>query len=123
MGPKGVVVAALEIEGAELVLRLSPGEVAESMHEELRVPLTEVVLAEILEDAHGAADQGLKTGMRIPGVAEVGTVHTEGKRIFVAVHRSTPRGVRVELQNGSFDEWIVGCADPESLVEQIQQSL
>ena len=93
------------------------------MHGELRAPLGDVVSVEVLENAHDAADQGMKTGMRLPGLAEVGTVYAEGKRIFAAVHRSTPRGVRVELRDGSFDEWLVGFDDPESLVAQIQKSL
>jgi hypothetical protein len=116
-------VAELQVEGNELVLHLTKEEVAEAMHSELRVPLVDVVSVEVLDDAHGAADQGLKTGMRIPGIAEVGTVHSDGKRFFVAVHRTTPRGVRVELRNGSFDEWIIGIVDPESLTAEIKKSL
>jgi hypothetical protein len=122
-GRKESFVADLQVEGNELILHLSKSEVAEAIHGELRAPLVDVTSVEILDDAHDAADHGLKTGTRIPGVIEVGTVHSDGKRIFTAVHRSTPRGVRVVLQNGSFDEWIVGCEDPESVAAQIKSSL
>jgi len=115
-------VAELQIEGVELVLHLTKGEVAEAIHGDLRAPLTDVLSVEILDDAHDAADHGMKSGTRIPGVLEVATVHTDGKRLFAAVHRRTPRGVRVILQNGSFDEWIVGCEDPESVVAEISKA-
>jgi hypothetical protein len=115
--------AELQIQGEELVLHLSKGEVAEAMHGELRVPKSDVLSVEILDDAHDAADHGLKTGTRIPGVIEVGTVHSDGKRIFTAVHRATPRGLRIVMQNASFDEWIVGCEDPEAVKAQINKSM
>jgi hypothetical protein len=36
--------------------------------------------------------------------------------MFVAVHGGTPRGVRVHFEKGApWDEWIVGCADPEAV--------
>ena len=38
------------------------------------------------------------------------------KRLFAAVHRDTPRGLRIRLQGSDYDEWIVGCADPETVV-------
>jgi hypothetical protein len=31
------------------------------------------------------------------------------------VHHDTPRGLRVRLEGSSYDEWIVGCADPEAV--------
>ena len=37
------------------------------------------------------------------------------RRLFAAVHHDTPRGLRVRLEGGSYDEWIVGCADPEGV--------
>jgi hypothetical protein len=36
-------------------------------------------------------------------------------RLFAAVHRDTPRGLRVRFEGTSYDEWIVGCADPEAV--------
>jgi hypothetical protein len=114
--------AELRIEGQELELHLSKGEVAEAIHGDLRVALSDVLSVEILDDAHDAADHGMKTGTRIPGVIEVGTVHSDGKRLFTAVHRSTPRGVRVVLEGAAYDEWIVGCDDPESVAAEIAKA-
>ena len=107
--------AELQVQGGELVLHLSGAEKAEAVHGDLRAPLSAVRSVEIIENAHEPADHGFKVGMRLPGVAEVAIVHAGGQKIFAAVHHDTPRGVRVRLQDTSYDEWIVGCADPEAV--------
>src|SRR6201996_8737147 len=108
--------AELRVEGTELVLHLSVAEKLEGVHGDLRVPLSAVRGAEGLDDAHApaGASAGGKTGSRIPGVIEVGTIAGRGRRTFAAVHHDTPRGLRVQLEGTSFDEWIVGSQDPES---------
>jgi hypothetical protein len=122
--------AELEIEGDELVLRLTTLESVEGVHGSLRVPLAAVSRVEILENAHDPADRGLKIGARIFGVLEVGTF-LSSRKAFAAVHHDTPRGVRVVISKrsrgsgapsasaGSYDEWIVGCADPEAVVARL----
>jgi len=111
--------AELQVQGGELVLRLSGAEKAEGVHGDLRVPLSAVRGVEIVQDAHEPADHGLKVGMRLPGVAEVAIVRAGGRKIFAAVHHDIPRGVRVLLQGTSYDEWIVGCADPETVAAEL----
>ena len=112
--------AELAIEDDELVLRLTRAERLEGVHEDLRVPISAVHGVEILEDAHAAADVvGVKVGTRIPRVVEVGTIYRAGKKIFAAVHRSTPRGIRVSLTGASQDEWVVGCVDPEAVAASL----
>jgi hypothetical protein len=110
-------VAELQLEGAELVLHLSGAEKAEAVHGDLRVPLSTLRGVEVVNDAHGWTDIGVgfKVGMRVPGVATVATVRGHGEKVFVAVHRDTLRGVRVLLDGAPWDEWIVGCADPEAV--------
>jgi uncharacterized protein len=108
--------AELRVDGGELVLHLSAGERAEAIHGDLRVPLSAVRSVQVLEDAHTPADGGFKIGTRFPGIAEVAIIESGSKKIFAAVHHDTPRGVRVCLQGVSYDEWIVGCADPETVV-------
>lgn len=113
--------AELAVENDELVLHLSGAEKAESLHRDLRVPLSAVTSIQVLEDAHGAADHpGLKAGTRLPGVVEVASIRTADGKIFAAIHRATPRGVRVLLHEGSYDEWIVGCPDPEAVVAALK---
>lgn len=106
--------AELQVQGGELVLHLSGAEKVEAVHGDLRVPLSAVRGVQIVQDAHEPADHGFKVGMRLPGVAEVAIIRAGGQKIFAAVHHDTPRGVRVLLQGTPYDEWIVGCADPEA---------
>ena len=37
------------------------------------------------------------------------------ERLFAAVHHNTPSGLPVRLNGTAYDEWIVGCADPEAV--------
>ena len=109
--------ADLRIDGNELVLHLSAAEKLEGVHGDPRAPLSAVRGVEVLDDAHGPAGvhAGIKIGTRIPGVIEVGVVQGASQRLFAAVHRNTPRGLRVRFEGTGFDEWIVGCADPEAV--------
>ncbi len=106
--------AELKREGDELVLHLSTAEKLEGAHADLRAPVSSVVGAEVLDDAHAAADIiGFRVGTRLPGIVEVASVHGFKKTVFAAVHHSTPRGVRISFQGVAQDEWVVGCDDPE----------
>jgi hypothetical protein len=109
--------AELRLEGGELVLHLTGAEKAEAVHGDLRVPVSAIRGVEVLDDAHSwtGIDVGFKVGLRLPGVVTVATVHGHGEKVFVAVHGDTPRGVRVRLAGAPWDEWIVGCADPEAV--------
>src|ERR1700678_2385890 len=100
--------ADLRIEGNELVLHLSGAEKAESVHGDLRAPLSAVRGIEVLDDAHGPAGikAGIKIGTRIPGVIEVGVVQGRTRALFAAVHHDTHRGLRVGLDGTAFNEWI-----------------
>lgn len=110
--------AELRVEQADLVLHLSAVEKVEGVHGDLRAPLSAVRAIDVLDDAHGPVGwrAGVKVGTRIPGVIEVGTIRGHHRKVFAAVHHDTPRGVRVQLDGASHDEWIVGCADPEAVV-------
>jgi hypothetical protein len=114
--------AELRIEDDQLVLHLTTAEKLEGVHGDLRAPLSAVTGIDVLEDAHEPVciGSGIKFGTRIPGFVEVGTIQGLTQRRFAAVHHDTPRGVRVSLDGISFDEWIVGCADPEATVAQLQ---
>ena len=113
--------ADLQVEGSELVLHLSNAEKVESVHRDLRAPLSAVRGVEVLDDAHGPAGirAGMKIGTRIPGVVEVGIVQGRTKRLFAAVHHDTPRGLRVRLDGAFYDEWIVGCVDPQAVAARL----
>lgn len=105
----------LEVDGPDLVLRMSTGEKILGAHGSPRVPVEAVSHVEILEDAHEAADHGFKVGERIPGVSEIGTFYSDGRKLFAVVHRSTPRGLRITFNDAKYDEWVVGCENPEGV--------
>jgi hypothetical protein len=113
--------AELKVDGDQLVLHLSAAEKVEGVHGDLRTPLSSVSGVEVLEDAHVPVGikAGIKIGTRIPGVIEVGTVQGRSHRLFAAVHHDTPRGLRIRLEGTRFDEWIVGCADPEAVAAEL----
>jgi hypothetical protein len=79
--------AELRVEGTELVVHLRPVEKVESMHGDLRIPLSSVQAVELLDDAHTAVDwHGIKApGTRIPCVVETGTFIVKGQRVYAVV--------------------------------------
>jgi hypothetical protein len=111
--------AELQVERGTLVLHPCAAEKVGAVHGDLRVPLSAVRGVEVLQDAHEPADHGIELGTRIPGMMEVGTVRGAGRNIFAAVHPDTPRGVRIVLDGSFYHEWIVGCADPESVANSV----
>jgi len=115
--------AELQVVGGDLVLRLSVAEKIGGVHGDFRVPLSALRSIEVVEDAHGPADGGIKLGTRIPDSIEVGTVWSNGRKTFAVVHPGTPRGLWVVLEGSSYDEWIVGCADPETVAQAIMARL
>ena len=112
--------AELGVDGDELVLRLTRMEKVEAVHGDLRAPLAAVRSIEVLEDAHEPADHGFKVGERLPGYSEVAIIHTDGKRLFAAVHHDTPRGLLVTFEGTSYDAWVIGCTDPEDVKRQLE---
>jgi hypothetical protein len=114
-------VGELRVDGDELVLELSTLEKAEAMRSNPRAPLSSIHGVDVIDDAHAwtGVGVGFRIGMRLPGSATVATVHREGEKVFVAVHKDTPRAVRVQFTNDPWDVWIVGCADPESVAASV----
>jgi len=111
--------AELKVDGNDLVLHLSLGEKVLGAHGDPRVPLSAIQSVEVLENAHEPADHGIKVGERLPGVVEVGTIYSDGKKMFAAVHHQTPRGLRIQFEGVKYDEWVVGCADPEAVISNL----
>lgn len=114
--------AALTVQGDELVLSLDGVEKLEAVHRDVRVPVSSVRDVEVLDDPLDAV-HGMRTGMGIPGVLVVGTIRHEGDTAFVVIHHRHPRGVRVCLEGADYDELILGCDEPESLAARLTASL
>jgi hypothetical protein len=76
-------VAELQLEGGELVLHLSGWEKAETVHGDLRMPLSALRGVEVLDDARGWGGSGAGYKIGMPG---------HGGKMFVAVHAGTVNG-------------------------------
>jgi hypothetical protein len=116
-----VGMAELEVDGGELILRLSGVEKTEAIHGDLRVALSAVRSVEVVDDAleMTRVNYGFKVGMRVPGRATVAVVRRGGRKMFIAVHHDTRRAVRILFEGDSYDEWIVGAAEPEAVIANL----
>jgi hypothetical protein len=63
--------------------------------------------------------EGGELVLHLSGAEKAEAVRGHGEKVFVAVHGDTPRGVRVCLEGAPWDEWIVGCADPEAVAASL----
>ena len=43
----------------------------------------------------------------------------EESRMATVIHRDTPRGLGVRLEDAGFDQLLIGCEDPEDVKRQI----
>lgn len=124
---KGAGIAELSREGDELVLTLSTLEKAESVHGNIRVPMSSVREVEVLDDVIHAVHGLRYPGTHWPGKLAIGRItgpietKTFGKT-FPVVHHDTPRGLRVRLDGVAFDQLLVGCEDPEAVKSAIGEA-
>jgi hypothetical protein len=112
--------ATLVVEGADLVVRLSPLEKFGSLHADLRVPLNAVRSATV-ETQPWSLVRGMRlAGSGVPGVIALGTRRYLGGKDFTAVYGRRPV-VRVELDEPSpFTRLLIRVASPEQTVAMIQ---
>lgn len=111
--------ATLMRQGDTLVLRLTLIETVESLHGDLRVPISAVRSVTILENAIRAV-HGLKfPGTRIPGFIAMGTFLSSDEKIFAMVHYRTQRGIEICFTGTAFGTWIIGAKDPERVVSTL----
>jgi hypothetical protein len=112
--------AELEQVGDELVVTLSAIEMAESIHGDVRVPISAVKSVEVVDDIVHQV-HGIKLpGSRWPGRFAIGTFVTHGGvKSFVVVHHDNPKGIRVTLEGTKFDELLIGCPNPESIKQKL----
>jgi hypothetical protein len=113
--------AELRIAGDQLELHLTAVEKLESVHGDIRLPLSVVQSIEVIDDAHGPAGitAGAKVGTRIPGVIEVATIHGLTKRSlprFITTRRavSWSRCKARRGMSGSSDVPIPSRSQPRS---------
>jgi hypothetical protein len=114
-------VAGLDREDEELVVTLSAAEKLEAAHGDVRVPISAVQRAYAVEDVVHAVP-GLKIiGAWWPGKFAIGTFYggPEREKTFAVVHHGHDRGVKVELTGAKYDELVVSCDDPGTVLASL----
>ncbi len=106
-------------DGEFLLLELSTGEKLEAVHDDIRIPVTDVVSAKTVDDPFLAVGSFKVTGSLVPGILAVGSFRSDDGTIFAAVHRHTPRALKVVLHHGPFDVLLAGVEDPEAVLLQL----
>lgn len=113
--------AGLERDGDDLVIVLTALEKAEAVHGDVRVPWSSVTGIDVVEDVVHAVPGWKVIGSAWPGRFAIGTFDGGSDKVktFAVVHHDNLRGVRVRLQGAHYDEVVVSCADPESVVSEL----
>ena len=107
--------AEFRVDGQHLVLELTGREKVASLHGALRVPLSAVRSAEVVEEPLRAVRGIRAPGYAWPGRAKIGTWRRRGGRTF-AVARAGRPAVRVVLDGQRYTEIIADVADPARVV-------
>ena len=115
--------SVLRVDGDEVVLELSALEKVEGVHGDLRAPAQAVASVEVLDDVLVAVHGLRAPGTGIPGMTAVGTFRGGDGRTFAVVHHGEHRGVVVHLDGQSYDQWVVGCDDPEGVATAIHGAI
>jgi hypothetical protein len=117
-------VASVEVQGDELVVRLSGVECAAAVRREVRVPLASVKSVCVDADPWGALRGFRAPGTGIPGMAAYGVRRTTGGAPdFAAVHGRGP-AIRIDLAPGApYGRLLVTVDDVQSAVESVRAGL
>ena len=113
--------AELTRDAQDFVVVLSHVEKVESVHGDVRVPMSSVRAVEVVEDVVHAVP-GLKViGSGWPGRFAIGTYSggPDDLKTFAVVHHDHPRGLRVQLEGDRFDQLVISCEDPEGMRENL----
>ena len=100
--------AAVEIDGDNVVLKLGRMESAEAAHlHTISAPLTAVQSVEAVDDPWPALRGVKEVGTEIPGKNMIGTRRGEGFKDFCAVHKDGPAViVTLDPAVSEYDRWV-----------------
>jgi uncharacterized protein len=114
-------VAELEVEGDELVLRMTTLEKVEGVHGDIRVPLSTVrVVRAVPNPWHGAHLRGMRApGTGLPNTVMVGTRRGGFGKDFAAVHGTGP-AVVVDLAGAEYHRLVVTDPDAEGVASRLR---
>lgn len=112
--------ARLEVDGTDLVLRLSWGEKIAGFHANLRAPLTSVRSVSVPAQPWLALRGWRMAGTGIPHLVAVGTRRHGTGYDFSALHRSR-KAVQIELATGRFQRWLVSVDEGEDAATEAKR--
>jgi len=109
----------------KLLIKLSDIEKVETLRGSFEVPLQSIKKVEIIKnpihEVNGLKPSSAKLyGMYIPGVSALGVFLADGlhnKPAFIAIHRNNKQGIRITLANAKYSQLLIGCDNPEELVQ------
>lgn len=121
--------ATISKQDDKLVIKLSDIEKIETIRGGFKLPLQSVNKVEVIEnpihEVHGLKTSHAKLyGMYLPGESAVGVFLADGlhdKPAFIAVHHNNKRGVRITLENTKYSELLIGCDNPEEIVQLLSK--
>lgn len=122
MGRKIICVAALVVEGLDLVVKMSELEKFEAVHPDVHVLLSTVRAVRVVEDAWPELRGIRAPGTGIPGVIAVGTRRGSFGKDFAVVH-GRERAIVVELDGAAYSRIILTAQDADSIAAEIQRRL
>ena len=114
--------ARLLIKGESLHLSLSGWEQLGAIHADIRVPLSHVVKAELVENPWRILRGVRVPGLGIPGFIMLGTMRAKRKKDFCAIYRHRI-AVVVHLRDDPFNRLIVTCAEAEKIVRRVNEKI
>jgi hypothetical protein len=114
-------VAELQIDGAELVVRLRSLEKAEGAHGDIRVPLSAVTAVRSVDDPWPELRGIRAPGTGLPNVIAVGTRRGAFGKDFAAVHGKGP-AVVVELEGADYERLIVTLDNAAARAQTIAEA-
>jgi hypothetical protein len=115
-------VAELQIDGADLVLRLRAMEKAEGVHGDIRVPLSSVTAVRSVDDPWTELRGIRAPGTGLPNVIAVGTRRGKFGKDFAAVHGKGP-AVVVELEGFAYQRFVVTLEDAAAQARTIAEAV
>jgi hypothetical protein len=115
-------VAELQIDGADLVLRLRAMEKAEGAHGDIRVPLSSVTAVRSVDDPWTELRGIRAPGTGLPNVIAVGTRRGKFGKDFAAVHGKGP-AVVVELEGFDYQRFVVTLEDAAAQARTIAEAV
>lgn len=110
--------AEVDLNDKELVIRLTPLEKVAALRGDLRVPISRLRGAEIVEDPFAILKGFRAPGTSIARVLAAGTWRYRGSKSFVILHRRE-RAVRIQLVDHELDQLVIGTRQPEQLLERL----